>query len=373
MWGMLRAMGGFASALIALYFFFFIKRIILLFFPNAKRSVCLSVSAVLGVILGALCFDILDFPAIVALHIMFFSLITRGINLIIHLIAKEKYERLRPWHILYRSGALALAFTAMISVGGYINLHNVVATEYTVNTQKELRDGGYRVALLSDIHYGVSIGDDEFISVCDEISAQNVDIVILCGDIVDNNTTREQMYFVFEALGNIKSSFGVFYAHGNHDRPFGFAGFDSEFSEGELIGAMESNGIIVLCDETRLINGEILLVGREDKSASSRKTVEQLLDGKDTDDFVLVIDHQPREYAQTASAATDLVVSGHTHGGQLWPIGQVQELFNMNDEVYGHGFIDSDTQFIVSSGVAGWKYPIKTAAPAEYVIVDIES
>ncbi len=373
MWSILKASGGIVAVLIALYFFFFIKRIILFFFPNAKKSVYYSVSAALGLIIGVLCSDVFDFPAVFVLHIMVFSLLARLIDLAVKRIAKEKYDRARIWHILYKSGAIALAFTVAMTVGGYINLHNIVATEYTVTTQKTIRSEGYRVVLLSDIHYGVSVEDEEFQAVCDEISAQNPDFVVLCGDIVDNHTTRDQMFFVFEALGSIKSEYGIFYNHGNHDRPYGFAGFGSEFSEAELISAMEDNGIKILCDEVFEINGEILLVGREDRSVRSRKTVASLLEGKDTDKYVIALDHQPREYTETAATATDLVLSGHTHGGQIWPIGQVQEIFNMNDEVYGHGFIDEDTQYIVSSGVAGWRYPIKTAAPAEYVVIDIKS
>ena len=101
--------------------------------------------------------------------------------------------------------------------------------------------------------------------------------------------------------------------------------------------------------------------------------IDKLLENAPDGRFILTLDHQPRDYDHIAASKTDLVLSGHTHGGQIWPIGQVQELFNMNDEVYGHGFYDGDTQFIVTSGFAGWKYPIKTAAKAEYVVVDIEN
>ena len=196
-------------------------------------------------------------------------------------------------------------------------------------------------------------------------------MVILCGDIVDNNTTREEMFQIFKALGTVESEFGIFYVHGNHDRPFGFAGFESEFTEKELINTIEENGIKILKDEIYEIAPDFVLAGREDRSEKRISTAE-LLKNVDENKFILTLDHQPREYAETAATATDLVLSGHTHGGQLWPLKQVQEIFKMNDEVYGCGYIDEDTQYIVTSGIAGWAYPIKTAAPAEYVIIDIE-
>ena len=69
---------------------------------------------------------------------------------------------------------------------------------------------------------------------------------------------------------------------------------------------------------------------------------------------------------------TDLLLSGHTPGGQLFPINYVQEWIPFNDGVYGRYDIDDDTVAIITSGFATWSYPSKTAAPAEYVIVDIK-
>lgn len=371
MWGAIRLVGVFVAVPIALYFFFFFKRAINLFFPNAKKALLYSVSAVLGILVGLTSTDIFGFPAVFVLHLMFFSLIVRFINFILKKIKNGTLEKSKIWQVLYRSGALALVFTLLLSAYGYYNLHNVVATNYVISTQKPIRDGGYRVILLADVHYGVSVDDEELVRICGEIESLSPDLVVLCGDIVDNNTTREQMKHAFSTFGAIESEFGTFYVHGNHDRPFSFAGFESEFSESELISVIKSNGIRILTDETVDINGELLLVGREDLSARSRMPIDKLLENAPDGRFILTLDHQPRDYDNIAASKTDLVLSGHTHGGQIWPIGQVQELFNMNDEVYGHGFYDGDTQFIVTSGFAGWKYPIKTAAKAEYVVVDI--
>lgn len=373
MWGTLRTIGIFVSIPIAVYFFFFIKRAIGFFFPALSKRWLYTVSAVSGVCIGLTSTDIFGFPAVFVLHVMFFSLIARLINLLFKKISNGKLEKAKIWRFLYKSGALALAFTAIFSLYGYINLHNVVATEYTVTTNKALRDGGYRVVLIADVHYGVSVDDEEFTRICKEIEALSPDMVVLCGDIVDNNTTTEQMQFAFSQLGAIKSEFGTFYVHGNHDKPFGFAGFESEFSEDQLTATIKNSNIRILTDDTVEIGDDLLLVGRNDASMRNRKHIANLLENADGNKFILTLDHQPRDYKNIAASKTDLVLSGHTHAGQIWPVGFIQEIFNMNDEVYGHGFIDDDTQFIVTAGFAGWKYPVKTEAKAEYAVIDIVS
>lgn len=89
-----------------------------------------------------------------------------------------------------------------------------------------------------------------------------------------------------------------------------------------------------------------------------------------------MLDHQPLDLAENAALGYDLQLSGHTHGGQIWPVGPVCSLAARLASVeycnYGMKQI-GDFQVIVSSGIAGWGYPIKTGAKAEYVIVDIHN
>lgn len=360
-----------AAFLVALYFYFYIRQIFGFFGADVKKLHIRIIVAVVAALFGAAAFKPFGFLLVAVLHILLISALLRLVNYIIKRIARERYDGFKLYNRIYKSGAAVLIIFAIIMTAGYINLHNIVSTEYTVYTDKNIRDNGYRVVLISDVHFGVSVDYDELSRICSEISGKEPDIVILCGDIVDNNTTRGEMHQVFKAFGGIKSELGIFYVHGNHDRPFGFAGFESGFSESELCEAIESNGIVILQDEICSPNDEIILVGREDRSARSRKSVADLLKGADTDKLIITLDHQPREYDLTAASATDIVLSGHTHGGQIWPLKQVQEIFKMNDKVYGHGYLDDDTQYIVSSGLAGWAYPIKTASPAEYVVIDI--
>ncbi|MDE6401955.1 MAG: serine/threonine protein phosphatase, partial [Clostridiales bacterium] len=93
---------------------------------------------------------------------------------------------------------------------------------------------------------------------------------------------------------------------------------------------------------------------------------------KDLDEskFSIVINHQPTDYDNEAKAGVDLVLSGHTHGGQMVPIGLISDLFKMNDRVYGHEK-RAATNFIVTSGISDWAIGFKTGCYSEFVVIDV--
>jgi len=349
---------------IGFYMYNYIKRAFETFGAPAKHKAVRVILIALSVCFALLCFNISGFGFLITMHIFMFAVITQLINFVL------KYFRWNVWNKIYGSGILPIIATVVLLTVGYFTIHNVVATKYRVETDKELRSEGYRVVLIADVHFGVSVDYEELTKKCQEISQQKPSFVILCGDIVDNETSKEEMQQVFKAFGKIQSEFGVFYVYGNHDRPLNM--IKSEFTEEELNLAIQGSGITILRDAISQINGEITLIGREDKSFG-RTPLKRLTEGVDINQFILTLDHQPNSYEETGDSVTDLVLSGHTHGGQLWPLKQVQEIFNMNDGIYGHMWIDEDTQAIVTSGFAGWAFPVKTAAPAEYVLIDITS
>ena len=362
--------------LIAIFFYLykFLKRICETFGINTNNKWARVVIIVTTVFFTVMCINIASVGALIVLHIVMIALLVQFVNFIVKKIAGKIYiEGFLPWKKIYGSGVIPVFLTAVILILGYLNLHNVVETNYTIYTHKNIRSEGYRIVLIADVHFGVSLNYDELLEKCHEISKKNADVVILCGDVVDNSTSAEELKLVFAALGTIKSEYGIFYVHGNHDRPMSV--IESKYTEDDLIDAIEANGIRILQDDTVQVTDDLVLIGRDDKSiertGKSRLSIDELVSSVDQEDFILTLDHQPNQYAENGRVGTDLLLSGHTHGGQLFPINLLMKIIKFNDAVYGHYKIDEDTQAIVTSGFAGWSYPVKTAAPSEYVIIDI--
>lgn len=334
----------------------------------------LPLSAV-SLVLGYWSTQMFTFSGVVMLHLIVAFLLCRTVWLAVGAVLKKKnapsYHKVKKW---FDSGVLPILLVAVYLFVGHVNFMIVQKTEYTVQTDKAIREEGYRIALVADVHYGISLNGDQLRDKCAEIEEQDPDMVILCGDIVDDDTAPEQVKEVFAAFGNIESTFGTFYVHGNHDRPFTGVrdSLLSDFTEKDLLVAIESNGITILTDDVYEIADDFVIVGREDPIAGRRTPIETLLADVNHDAFVLTLDHRPADYIQNGNAGTDLLLSGHTHGGHLFPLNIVMEVFDMNDAVYGYTQIDGNTAAIVTSGFAGWCYPVKTCAKSEYVIIDIE-
>lgn len=351
-----------------LFFYKMIKNIVGMIFGEQKnKKVTLFLIVVsLGIIL--FCITIWNIGLLVLLHLMGFILVFSLIDLVVKAIAKSHYEDFKIWKKLQKCYVLPVFFTILVITYGYWNMYHVVQTNYVVKTQKDIPQEGYRVALLADIHFGVSIDFQEMKEVCEKVENQKPDIVVLCGDIVDENTTYQDMEQVFQVLGDIKSKYGVYYVYGNHDMQK-YSGQPSFTSE-DIIQSLSESGIKLLKDEKIQVTNDLVLVGREDASNGYRMPLEKLYKEVDKQDFIMTLDHQPLEYKINKELGTDLLLSGHTHAGQFFPVNLLMEVIPFGDAVYGETKSDSFTA-IITAGLAGWKFPIKTSAPAEYVIIDI--
>ncbi len=286
------------------------------------------------------------------------------------------YRRIRGRHMdpkvrFVIFAVVPFVITLGIMIYGNFNMNRVVQTNYSIITEKPLRQEGYRVAFLSDIHYDTIQSTDVLKNAIPEINALQPDIVVLGGDLMDESTSKESMQELFQVLSGLQAPLGRFYIYGNHDRQ-NYAGDAAAYTNEELEAAILAAGFTILDDDTVLINDELLLIGRADPrrfSESPRKALSVLLQNTPTGVFTLTLDHQPLETAENAAAGVDLTISGHTHGGQIFPLGTTLHLFGARN--YGL-YQTGDCQHIVSSGFAGWGFPFRTQRHCEYVIVDIQ-
>lgn len=326
-----------------------------------------------GILAAGLAFPARNLFGLWAMVVLHFAAASALVDLVRWSFKKAGHPLKGPWNVFCRSGAAALTITALILGYAYVNMGHVVMTEYTLSTQKAIRPEGYTVAFLSDLHFGTTMGEDGLLAHCETIAQQKPDLVVLGGDIVDEASTLEQVQTAFQALGNIPSTFGTYYVYGNHDK--GRLSAACDFTAEDLFQAVRAAGVVLLEDETVHLAPDLSLSGRRDRSDAVRsgtpRTPAQTLIGVTSPErYYILADHQPREMEENAAAGFDLMLSGHTHGGQIFPVGLITTLFDHSTFNYGQKSYGT-MELLVSSGIAGWGYPFRTGKHSEFVVIHL--
>jgi predicted MPP superfamily phosphohydrolase len=228
---------------------------------------------------------------------------------------------------------------------------------------------GTRVVVLADTHFGPIDRADWSRRVAEAVNALDADIVIHAGDIADGTPAqrREQS----APLGTIRSRLAKVYVTGNHEY-FGEAqGWLDRMAE---LGWEPLHNRHV---EVERGGDALVLAGVDDVTAESsglaghRANLLGALAGADPGRPVLLVAHQPKYVEQAAAAAIDLQVSGHTHGGQIWPFNFLVRI----DQPVVHGLSrhGGRTQLYTSRGTGFWGPPFRVFAPSEITLLTLRS
>lgn len=237
---------------------------------------------------------------------------------------------------------------------------------YDITTEKPLKNKSLKVALVSDVHLGYTIGPSRLISLRNNLANLDADVIIFAGDLIDgdvNPVIRENM---IAYLKDLKSTYGTYFALGNHE-------YYSGCADG-ICKMLSDYGIKVLTDKSELINDEFYIIGRNDVKASdfrdTRKPLSDLCTDIDKNKFSIVIDHNPKYVEESQKNSIDLQVSGHTHRGQVFPGNIITRLLYPLD--YGYKKF-GDTNLVVSSGFGMWGTAIRTSGRSEIVLINIHN
>lgn len=200
------------------------------------------------------------------------------------------------------------------------------------------------------------------------MNKENFDILLLGGDIVDEGTTLEGVQEVFKFLGDVNTKKGIYFVYGNHD----MSRYRKipNYTIKDLKNNIDENKIILLDDNSKEIDDGLIIIGRRDKSLKNRMDSKELIKVLDLNKYLILLDHQPLDLEVNSKLGYNLQLSGHTHNGQIFPFNLIIKYFNLAELIYGHRKLDS-FDIVVSSGISGWGYPIRTSEQSEYVVINI--
>ena len=252
--------------------------------------------------------------------------------------------------------SLALTGTMLVTfIGGNIHYHNKQRQEINLTTNKHL-ERPLKIVMLSDLHAGFHNRRAEVGRWVDLINAEHADLILIAGDMIDGNVRPLLAQGTAEELKRLNAP--TLACVGNHEY---ITGIDKSL---ELIS---QTGINLLRDSSLTI-GNVTIVGRDDRMNRRRKSVEQLMQTTNRDDYIILLDHQPYHLEEAEQNGVDLQLSGHTHRGQVWPLNWVtKKMYECDYGSYRRG----NTDYYVSSGIGIWGGKFRIGTDSEYVVINV--
>lgn len=355
---------------VSIFIFFHVRK--LDFIKNTNRingRMPFITSILIAVITGFQVHDFLSLNAVVTLFIIILLLLN---DILRFFFKNNKNHTIRT---IIDNAIIVPVLLCLLLADGYYNSQQMTIVRYNVDISKTYHLNGLKIALVSDIHLGTFYGNEKLSKYAKCITNSKSDIVVLDGDIFDENTKRDEFLKACKILGNIKSKYGIYYVYGNHE----IADYNgtAKFTVAEVKSELENNGIHVLDDETKLIDNRFYVIGRYDYwsntifgngTTRSRKTINELTYDLDKSKYMILLDHHPVDIKKNEKAGIDLQLSGHTHGGQIWPTSYIPISGGENNVEYGIKRISDSFTCIVTSGMGGWGYPLRTGGRANEIV-----
>lgn len=260
------------------------------------------------------------------------------------------------------AGIVTLGLLVLFLVYGTYNAYSPVVRSYDIKMEKGSSTlENLHIAMAADTHFGLLSGKDQAERLVKEINALNPDVILLPGDIFDDDVQPFLDQKIDQILSKLSAPYGVYASLGNHDKHDG--------TMQELIEALERGGINILYDETVDVQGQFTLIGRKDRIDSDRLPLDILMKGVNLSKPQILLDHQPYELDIAQQEGIDLMVSGHTHGGQVFPGNLITDAIFEND----WGYLQKEQMHsIVTSGFGFWGPPIRIGTRSEIVTIHIQ-
>lgn len=297
--------------------------------------------------------------------LLLFTVAVDLITVLLRFFLNDEQETKMEWITF----SFVVGATALAGIVGLIQARLIGPRIYRVDVPLAgLPDAfdGFKIAQISDLHIGPTIGTQYVRSVVNKVNSLRTDVVILTGDIVDG--PADQLKQDLLPLKDLKSKHGSYLITGNHEYYWDALSWLEEYRKIGLIPLLnehvllrEQQSLVVLAGITDFTAGRML----PDHAYDIKKALHQA----PADAIQILLSHQPAPYEQIADAGVHLQISGHTHGGQFFP-GSVLVKFVQK---FLKGLYQYKKMWIyVSRGTGYWGPPLRFTVPSEITLLTLK-
>ena len=281
----------------------------------------------------------------------------------------------------WTTGSLVL-FMFGLFLYGHLHYKHKYRHEVTLTSEKVSKP--VKLVMMSDLHLGYHNRRDELHRWVDMINAEQPDLVLIAGDIIDGSIRPLKEQKMYEEFQRIKAP--IYACLGNHEYYSGEPGAQQFY---------RNAGIHLLQDSVAKV-GDLCIIGRDDRTNRHRKSLGKIIKENSSlihaqtseqsssthssaqpsgrfapsgQRFLILIDHQPYHLEQAEQHHVDFQFSGHTHHGQVWPISWITE--SIYECAFG-AYKKGHTDYYISSGLGIWGGKFRIGTRSEYVVVTIK-
>lgn len=257
-------------------------------------------------------------------------------------------------------GLIVMGVTGLMIHAYHVVAYPVVKDVYLTLPKGSSSRDSMTVVMMSDLHIGEVIGKKMVQRYVALSNAQQPDMVVMVGDIMDYESRFAEKEHIEDDLQQLKAPLGVYIVYGNHEY---------RANRHAKYRWLKKTGATLLIDSVAMPDSSFYLIGRDDYINKKRKTLHTLMEDVDKSKPIIVLDHQPWSFAEMVMNEVDLGLHGHTHNGQLWPYPLLMKF--IYECPYGYARKGS-TQFYVSSGIGIAGPPYRVGTVSELVVLHIQ-
>lgn len=257
-------------------------------------------------------------------------------------------------------GLIVMGVTVLMIHAYHVVAYPVVKDVYLTLPKGSSSRDSMTVVMMSDLHIGEVIGKKMVQRYVALSNAQQPDMVVMVGDIMDYESRFAEKEHIEDDLQQLKAPLGVYIVYGNHEY---------RANRHAKYRWLKKTGATLLIDSVAMPDSSFYLIGRDDYINKKRKALHTLMEDVDKSKPIIVLDHQPWSFAEMVMNEVDLGLHGHTHNGQLWPYPLLMKF--IYECPYGYARKGS-TQFYVSSGIGIAGPPYRVGTVSELVVLHIQ-
>ena len=299
--------------------------------------------------LARLVYDIGNSSVFILLYLVVIFLVL-DLGRLLHLVRPQWMHQNFPLTACIVIGMFALFLY------GNVHYHHKVREELHLTTDKPLARP-LRIVMLSDLHLGYHNPRKELARWVDLINAENPDVVLIAGDVIDMSMRPLVEENMAEEMRRLEAP--VYACLGNHEY----------YSSEPLAEQFYRDARIQLLRDTCLVVGDLCIMGRDDRTNLRRRNIDELARMADHTKYTILLDHQPYHLEEAEQAGVDFQLSGHTHRGQVWPISWITDaLYECSFGAHQRG----KTRYYISSGIGIWGGKYRIGTRSEYVVATLE-